>query len=184
MRCSHRASAMLALLLALCCAIGEGTLSAAGPTTLYLPTVSAGPVPTPTLDPGASMEGRIADLINAVRVDHGLAPLALSVELAGAARLHSADMAANAFFDHVGSDGSTPGDRMEAAGYPWYACGEIIAAGYASAEEVVDGWMGSEGHREAILCTLYQDMGVGYVHDATSVYGRYYTVDFAALQGQ
>lgn len=177
MKPSQRALLVLALLIALCSATGERTLSAAGHTTLYMPVVS--PHPAPALDPVAAIERRVGELINAARAAHGLPPLAYSVELAAAARRHSADMAMHSFFEHVGSDGSTPGTRVEAAGYAWCACGENIAAGHPTPESVVDAWLASDGHRAAILSTTYQDMGIGYVYSATSSYRHYYTAEFA-----
>mgnify|MGYP005840473907 CR=1 FL=1 len=173
----------IGLMLALSCGLSVAALAAGTPTTLYLPAISSGPAPTPapspTPGPSALIEQRIAELINAARLEQGLSPLMVDGALTRAARRHSADMAANTFFDHIGSDGSTPGQRIEEAGYSWYACGETIAAGHATPEDVVTAWLNSEGHREAILCPLYQDLGVGYVNDPTSVYGRYCTVDFA-----
>ena len=44
-----------------------------------------------------------------------------------------------------------PADRIQAQGYSYSTWGENIAAGYASPESVVDGWMNSEGHRANIL---------------------------------
>lgn len=46
-------------------------------------------------------------------------PVAWDDRLAMAAYLHSVDMETNQFFDHVGSDGSTPGDRITRQGYDW-----------------------------------------------------------------
>ncbi len=184
MRCSRCVSAIAGVLLVLFCTIGVRVLTAGAPTTVYLPAVSACPAPTATPDPNALLEQRIGDLINAARAAHGLPPLARAGELAQAARRHSADMAGNDFCDHVGSDGSTPGGRIEAAGYVWYACGENIAAGHATAEDVVKAWLDSDGHRATILSSAYQDMGVGYAYNAASRYVRYYAVDFASRQSR
>ena len=46
------------------------------------------------------------------------APLAFDTRLIEPARLHSQDMNDNSYFSHTGSDGSNPGQRMSAAGYP------------------------------------------------------------------
>ena len=42
--------------------------------------------------------------------------------------------------------------------------GENIAAGYQTPEEVVEGWMSSEGHRKNILNKNFTKIGVGYCH--------------------
>lgn len=132
--------------------------------------------PIPPSDPG--MEAEMAAAINQVRQDNGLPQLALDPRLTQAARLHNADMATNAFFSHTGSDGSSPGDRMERACYHWSAYGEIIGAGYPTVQAMLDGWLNSPGHRAIILSPDYADFGVAYLNQAGSPYGIYWTVDF------
>jgi uncharacterized protein YkwD len=175
----RRVRVIVGVLLVLACTVETGVLASGATATLYLPAISLCPAPTATPDPNALIEQRIGDLINEARAAHGLPPLARVDELALAARRHSADMASHGFFDHVGSDGSTPGERIEQAGYPWRACGENIAAGYLTPEDVVGAWMASEAHSEAILSDVYLDMGAGYAYDAASPYDHYYTVDLA-----
>jgi hypothetical protein len=87
-------------------------------------------------------------------------------------------MASHDLFDHTGSNGSYFADRVSAAGYPWRAVGENIAAGYPTAAAVVAGWMGSPGHRAIILSAAYRHFGVGYAFGASTTYGHYYTADF------
>lgn len=53
-------------------------------------------------------------LVNAFRAYHGQRILSWNDKLATSARLHSADMAANHYFDHTGRNGSQPWDRVEA----------------------------------------------------------------------
>jgi uncharacterized protein YkwD len=86
-------------------------------------------------------------------------------------------MAARNFFDHNNPDGKSPFDRMTAAGYRYRMAAENIAAGYATPQAVVDGWMNSPGHRANILnCGLTQ-IGVGYATGGS--YRTYWTEDFA-----
>ncbi len=92
-------------------------------------------------------------------------------------------MAINDFFDHTGSDGSSPGDRIHEAGYQYSRAAENVAAGYTTPEAVVDGWMQSSGHRDNILNCALQDIGVGYYYlenDTGNVnYKHYWTQVFA-----
>jgi uncharacterized protein YkwD len=74
---------------------------------------------------------------------------------------HARDMARKKFFDHVGSDGSQPKDRVRRAGYESRLTGENIAYGPVSAEEVVAGWLASPGHCANIMEPRFQDIGVG-----------------------
>lgn len=110
----------------------------------------------------------IVNLINAERAipcDCGDAnydpapPVSWNDKLAEAAMKHSKDMAANVFLDHIGSDGSSPGDRINAAGYSAMVWGENIALGYTTAESVLDGWMVSPGHCANIMNSEYTEIG-------------------------
>jgi len=95
--------------------------------------------------------------------------------LAKAAYDHSVDMKTNNYFSHTGLDGSSPGDRLQAAGYNWQAYGENIAAGYSSEEAVMDAWLHSEGHCKNIMSADFREMGAGRE-------GNYWTQDFGTRQ--
>lgn len=130
-----------------------------------------------------SDERSVWTLTNQERTENGLSGLSLNGDLVASARAHSADMAAQDYFDHEGLDESTPGDRIAATGYEAASWGENIAAGYATPQEVVDGWMASDGHRANILSTSYCDIGVGYAYDGDSTYGHYWTQNFGRQVG-
>ncbi len=61
-------------------------------------------------------------------------PLAFNTELMLAAHRHDEDMLENDFQGHIGSDGSTLKDRLEAVGYEYKAAGENVFA-YAKSVE-------------------------------------------------
>ena len=137
------------------------------------PLLSAALCPQP-------VELEAIDLINQQRLSAGLAPLEAEMRLIEAAVLHSEDMALHNFFDHTGSDGSSPWDRFTRAGYPMTAGAENIAAGYGTPAAVVAGWMNSSGHRANILNGSVRHIGVGHVFYSPSPYGRYWTADFGS----
>ena len=152
-----------------------------------LPTATpppAGPTatPSPTVTPASDYETQVVQLINSERAAQGLPPLTIDSRLVEAARRHSQDMATNNFFDHIGSDGSTPGQRIREAGYSYSRAGETIAGGYSSPSSVVQGWMNSPPHR-AILLGDFVHVGVGYVFNPNSRYGHYWTANFASPSG-
>ncbi|HEX6291526.1 MAG TPA: CAP domain-containing protein [Herpetosiphonaceae bacterium] len=120
-------------------------------------------------------ELQAVDLINQHRRANGCAPAQLSYELSVAAKNHSRDMAEHNYFSHTGRNGSTFGDRARAAGYPYWPSGEIIAAGYASAQDVVNGWINSSGHRAIILDCNNDDIGIGLHVHAGSQWQYYWT---------
>lgn len=96
-----------------------------------------------------------------------------------AAVAHSDDMVGHNLFSHTGSDGSSAGDRMTAAGYAWRGWGENIAAGQATVADVVDGWMKSDGHCANLMNAAYKDIGVACVAgNASTTYRTYWTQDF------
>ena len=108
------------------------------------------------------------------------AALAWDGRLEQAAYAHSLDMATHDYFDHVAPDGSTPADRVGAAGYRWSAVGENIAAGYPDVAAVVDVWMTSPGHCANVMSPAFVDAGMACAAGAASRYGRYFTLDLAA----
>ncbi|MEJ2620559.1 MAG: CAP domain-containing protein, partial [Candidatus Thiodiazotropha sp.] len=105
--------------------------------------------------------------------------LAWNCQIENAATAHSRSMADNNYFNHTGQDGSSPGDRISAAGYSWRTYGENIAAGYQSAESVMEGWLNSPGHCSNLMNSRFKDIGVGVVN-GSGTYGIYWTQDFAA----
>jgi uncharacterized protein YkwD len=147
---------------------------------LYLPIVFKSCAQSFPLVPpdDQAREQEMAQAINAVRADHGVPPVTLVQKLTQAARYHSRDMADNDFFSHTGSNGSSPGERITQACYHWSAYGEIIAAGSADVQTMLNLWMNSQSHRDIILDPHYQDFGVGYAANGSSKYGYYWTVDF------
>ena len=130
----------------------------------------------------SQLTNRVLELTNAERAKAGLKPLTLNNQLAEAAQGHSDSMAADDFFSHTGADGSSVGDRVKEEGYEFARTGENIAAGQTTAEQVVEGWMNSPGHRANILNADYTEIGIGYElleNDTGSVnYNRYWTQVF------
>ncbi|MGV8890988.1 MAG: CAP domain-containing protein [Pseudomonas sp.] len=105
-------------------------------------------------------------------------PLTWNVTLATAAEEHARSMANNNYFDHKDSDGRTPGDRAELAGYSGGQIGENIAAGQDSVRIVVDGWVSSAGHCANLMNPQYRELGAAYSVDPKSDSGIYWTVMF------
>ena len=105
-------------------------------------------------------------LLNAERAAAGLGPLAQDGELAEAAVAHSEDMVDNQYFAHEAPDGSDVVDRLRASGYiptdrAWLV-GENLAWGtgtLSSPRNIVAAWMNSQGHRENILRSGFNEIG-------------------------
>lgn len=89
--------------------------------------------------------------------------LALNDKLTIAAQKHAEWMSKHRL-SHTGASWSQPWDRAEAEGYRYSQCGENIAYGQETVDEVMKGWMKSRGHKANIL-GKYQEVGFGVVMD-------------------
>lgn len=106
------------------------------------------------------------------------APLTWDDRLAQAADAHSQDMATLNYFSHTSQDGRTLGDRITETGYAWSSVGENIAAGQATVNEVMDAWMGSDGHCANIMKPTFTEIGVACVPGTSSnTYNSYWTMN-------
>jgi uncharacterized protein YkwD len=127
----------------------------------------------------SSYANQLAQLINDARTEAGLSTLNVNAALQTAAQGHSVDMACHNLLSHSGSDSSSPGERIAAAGYAASASSEIIyGSGYP--QTAFDWWMSDTTHRNEILNPYITDMGVGYAYNSQTAYGSYFTVDFAS----
>ncbi|MEZ4223500.1 MAG: CAP domain-containing protein [Polyangiaceae bacterium] len=104
-------------------------------------------------------------------------PLVRHQLLTNSARAHAKDMGDKGYFSHTGLDGSSPFQRMKAAGYSGSTMGENIAAGQGTPASVVSGWMKSSGHCKNIMNGKYKDLGVGYYLGSSS-YKHYWVQNF------
>jgi uncharacterized protein YkwD len=127
----------------------------------------------------SSYQTEIANLINSARAEAGLPSLTVNSALTAAALGHSIDMACHGLISHSGSDGSSPSQRIAAAGYFASLSSEIIyGSGYP--QTAFDWWMSDQIHRDEILNPYVTELGVGYAYKADTSSGGYYTVDFAS----
>ncbi|GAB3669465.1 CAP domain-containing protein [Halopiger thermotolerans] len=146
----------------------------------------------------ATVEDFVHAEVNERRAEHGLAPLAWDGTIASVARAHSYDMAQREYFAHTNPDGEGPYDRFTDVGDYCRAYGENIAltwvgrpverpggggvVEYRTAERLATGlvnqWMNSTAHREAILEENvdhgWDRGGVGvYIADDGAVYASH-----------
>jgi uncharacterized protein YkwD len=166
-----------------------GTTAAAPTTTTTTkapatPSTTKAPAPPPktttTEDPepaqptatGGPAEDQVVNLVNAERADEGCGPLKVDDRITAAAQAHAEDMSANDYFSHDSQDGRTFDQRIRNAGYPSPGA-ENIAVGARTADQVMQMWMDSPGHRANILNCDLNTIGVGLDRD-----GFYWVQDF------
>ncbi len=147
------------------------------PTTIQKTAVTSNPISpryesdnTPVS--GSTVENQILQLTNNERKNNGVNPLVYDSSLAAIARAHSQDMLNNNYFSHINLNGDDPSERASKAGYNIHKSYQVGVAenigmteGYVSssniAQEFIEMWMNSPGHRSNILNSQYNRLGVG-----------------------
>jgi uncharacterized protein YkwD len=112
----------------------------------------------------ADLASQVVSLINQHRAGMGLSQLGISSTLTASSEWKSLHLAGNGYFDH--NDPAPPVSRTafqraKDCGYGGGSWGENIAWGYATAQAVVNGWLGSSGHKANIENPTFTSTGVG-----------------------
>jgi uncharacterized protein YkwD len=131
--------------------------SAACQSPIFIQPPGSRPAPT---DAAAEVRS-FTSLVNRHRQSIGCAPLQWDDQIAAVAQAHSADMARNNFFSHTNQRGQSPFDRLNAAGVKYSSAAENIAYGQTTAQQVLQSWLTSSGHRQNIETCRYTRHGVG-----------------------
>lgn len=134
--------------------------------------------PVQAQDDSAALLARI----NALRVQSGLLPFAVSSQLTASATRLAADMAKTGNVSHIASDGSTTDSRIRASGFGYWRdfglWSENIYGGQtATLDDAWAFWTGSQAHRANLLSTRYREAGVAI---STSALGTFFVIDFGS----
>lgn len=118
--------------------------------------------PTPTPAPSDTQPEDIMDEINAARKKYGQPILTYNTELERGAFIRAKE--ASADFCHYRSDGSPCTTVSEIAD------GEVLSRGpwWVTSGHVIEGWLDSPLHRDAILRNDEMEMGAGYYLDEST----------------
>ncbi len=155
--------------------------------------VLAEPFAPPQARDRALVASRVLELVNAARAHArrcgsesfaAATPLRRDALLEKTALAYAKDMARYAYMDHTGRDGSSPQQRISAAGYAWVEAGENLASGVMSADEVVDGWLHSPGHCANLMQPAYTEMGVAFAVNPRDAAGVYWALEFGRPPGR
>jgi LysM repeat protein/uncharacterized protein YkwD len=129
---------------------------------------SATPSVAPSLEPTTELSAdarKAALIVNQLRIDAGLAPLAVHPLLNLAVTSHIHDMVNTGYYGHTSRDGSNVHQRISRTGYGisgW--AGENWAVS-DTVEQSIQWWMTDPPHRDNVLGRGYKEMGVGvYPH--------------------
>ncbi len=103
---------------------------------------------------------QVVKLVNEERAKNGLSALTIDKSVESAALVRSKEIEKS--FSHTRPNGSSFSTALKEQGVGFMGAGENIAWGQKSPEEVMNGWMNSEGHRANILNPKFTKIGVGY----------------------
>jgi uncharacterized YkwD family protein len=133
------------------------------------PTQQPSPPAQHTGQPAKDTQGfnqQVLDLVNKQRQNAGLKTLSMDDSLSHMALVKAQDMINNNYFDHNSPTYGSPFDMMQKFQITYSYAGENIAKGQTTAEQVMNDWMNSEGHRANILNNNYTKIGIGYYNGA------------------
>jgi hypothetical protein len=102
-------------------------------------------------------------LTNLQRTANGLNPLSENSTLDNAALAKGNDMLAKGYWAHFAPDGTSPWSFFLSFGYRYKYAGENLARDFQDAASAVNAWMASPSHKENILNSNYQEIGIGVV---------------------
>jgi uncharacterized protein YkwD len=100
---------------------------------------------------------------NEIRERNGLADLKLSSVLSNSATNKVNAMLANNCWAHYCPEGKSPWAFFDEAGYVYEFAGENLAEGFYNVNLLMETWMNSKTHKDNILNSNYDEMGVGIV---------------------
>lgn len=152
----------------------------------------AEPFAPPQTGERTMIAARVLELVNAARAHArrcgaesfaAAAPLRRNALLENSALAYAQDMARYAYMDHTGRDGSSPQQRISAAGYAWVEAGENLASGVMSADQVITGWLHSPGHCANLMQPAYTEMGVAFAVNPRDAAGVYWALEFGRPPG-
>jgi len=112
-----------------------------------------------------AIQYRLLDSVNALRSARGAPPLQLNSALNAAAATHSRDMAVQNRPWHFGSDGSSPIDRVNRAGYAGRMLGENISETYETELETLSAWMGDPTTAAVVVDPAARDLGFAWYQE-------------------
>ena len=108
---------------------------------------------------------RMLDAVNSLRAASGASPVELNAALTAAAATHARDMSNQNRAWNFGSDGSSPIDRAQRAGYTGRLVGEAVSETYETELETLAAWMEVPGTRKVLLDKSAINMGFSWFQE-------------------
>lgn len=105
----------------------------------------------------------VVRLTNERRIAAGLKTLSYNEKLADAARRKAANMLEENYWAHNSPSGKSPWVWFTDAGYKYTFAGENLAKDFGDSTRMMEAWMNSQTHRDNIVNSKYQEIGVAVV---------------------
>lgn len=135
---------------------------------------------TCSFEENAQFVSQLQKLINDERAKTNLPALVVSAELNAAAKAHATDMVCNNYLSHIGLDGSTPEERVQAAGFSASLVVEDLYALHpaygGNPQSAFDWWMSDAASKADLLNPDTTVFGIAYVSSEQSLLGGYFVV--------
>ena len=158
--------------------VAGGTATSAATTAAS--TRAPGGAATCSFNENPQFVTQLQTLINEERTSAGLPALDLNAQLTAAAEAHAEDMLCNNYFSPLALNGSTPEERVEAAGYDASLVVELLYALHPSLggnpPSALEWWLNNPDSRADLLNPNTGDFGVAYVSSDDSLFGGYFVV--------
>ena len=107
---------------------------------------------------------KVFDQTNIERIKLGLEPLIYNSVLSDSAKAKAEDMFKYDYWAHNSPQGKTPWTFFNAVGYKYSIAGENLAKDFYDTDSLMKAWMNSPTHKENIIHTKYQEIGIAVVN--------------------
>ena len=124
--------------------------------------------------------GLLVKMTNEERQRIGVSPLKINPKLTRAAEMKARDMISNNYFDHWSPQGRSPWYWIQLSGYDYSHAGENLAMGFLDTREVHQAWLNSHSHRQNIINSNYQEIGIAVVEGNQSGMNTFFVVQMFA----
>jgi len=107
---------------------------------------------------------------NQERQKEGLGVLKYNPDLSISAQAKANDMFSKGYWAHTSPDGTSPWDFFKQIDYKYSYAGENLAKDFYDTESLMKAWIKSPTHRENVVNTNYQEIGIGVVNGTLNGY--------------
>lgn len=107
---------------------------------------------------------QVVTLTNQKRLENGLKPLEINETLNEVAQRKAGDMFAFNYWAHTSPSGRDPWSFFQEVGYRYIYAGENLARDFMDSGAVVNAWMASPSHKDNILNSKYDEIGLAVVN--------------------